>query len=983
MKDYNHKEIEKKWQKEWENNNLFKTNPNPKDKMYILTEFPYPSGNLHVGHWYAFAVTDIFARYMHHIGKDVFFPFGFDSFGLPAENAAIKRGLNPKTWTYSNIEHMIQQVKNMGTMVDWDTQVITSDPEYYKWTQWLFLQFYKKGLVKYEQTHVNWCPSCKTVLANEQLEGGVCERCSSPVEQKEMKQWNIEITKYADRLIDDLDTVQWPHHIKEAQKNWIGRSHGTFFTFEVKTESGVIPSSGDIATSLNGVIPAPVFTSVNSGEIQDHNTPQADFINAQGNLQIKVFTTRPDTLFGVTYVVVAPEHELVQSLKSHITNWSEVDEYIQQTNKKTDLDRQTTKDKTGVELKGIKAINPATQKEVPVFISDYVIASYGTGCVMAVPAHDERDNEFAQKFNLPSITIIEPITGTPLENEEDRKSIVAVVENTKTGEVLSINWGEKLGGNLLIGGGLEEGENPIDCAKREITEETGYKNVEFIAQSELIHHHYRAHSKNVNRNIEAIGLYFKLIDDEKIEQSLEENEKNKFIVEWVDKKQLISKIKDPLHSYILKKFTDNHVHEGDGIITGSNNFNGLSTQEAIIKITEAFGEKTTTYKLKDWSVSRQRYWGCPIPMVHCAKCGTNPVPEDHLPVKLPDMEKIEMRDDGKSPLAHNHEWITTTCPVCGGVAERETDTLDTFVDSSWYYTRYIDPKNASEFASKENLHTWMPVDFYSGGSEHTTRHLLYARFVYKVMFDLGLVEQTEPFIKRNNRGLILGTDGGKMSKSKGNVLEPDEYVEKVGSDVVRSYLAFMGPYGEAGSYPWDPNGVVGIRRFFERVYGLTERLSEIDSKESLVAINTMISQITFDFEQLKFNTALSKIMICVNVLEKSEFTATTFKKILIVLDVFAPHLSQELWNQIGESGFIHNEKFPSIDKEILQDQKIKIAVQINGKTRAILEVMPNSSREEVLSQAKQSPEVLRWIGEKEIQKEIFVPQKLVSFVIST
>jgi leucyl-tRNA synthetase len=793
MKSYDHKNIEKKWQKEWDDAHVFKTSSNPQDKSYILVEFPYPSGDLHVGHWYAFAVTDIFARYMHHIGKNVFFPFGFDSFGLPAENAAIKRGLNPKTWTYSNIETMSKQVKNMGTMLDWDSQVITSDPEYYKWTQWLFLQFYKKGLVKHEDNHVNWCPSCKTILANEQLEGGNCERCGSLVEQKEMKQWNIGITQYADRLIDDLDSLNWPHHIKEAQKNWIGRSHGTFFTFNIKDSEE----------------------------------------------KIKVFTTRPDTFMGVTYVVVAPEHDLIQELKSSITNWSDVESYIATTKTKTNLERQTNKDKTGVELKGIQAIHPATGNTIPVFISDYVIASYGTGCVMAVPAHDERDFEFATKYNLPILSVVQ----------------------------------------------------------------------------------------NKDKNIE---------------------------LPYVE----------------------------SGTLTNSGEFDGLTSEAAKDVITSKYGEKTTTYKLQDWSVSRQRYWGCPIPMVHCKKCGTIPAPEDQLPVTLPEMEKIEMRDDGKSPLAHNQEWVNIQCHQCGGAAERETDTLDTFVDSSWYYVRYIDSKNSNEIASVEKKNAWLPIDFYSGGSEHTTRHLLYARFVYKVMYDLGIVPQSEPFIKRNNRGLILGPDGNKMSKSKGNVINPDEIVEHVGSDVVRSYLAFMGPYGEAGSYPWDPNGVVGIRRFFERVFELKDKISESDSEESSVAINKMLSQIKIDFEQLKFNTALSKIMICVNILEKNNFSKDTFKSLLVVLNIFAPHIGQELWSQIGESGFIYSQAFPEINSVLLADQKIKIAVQVNGKTRAILEIEPNTSKEQILEMTKQHPEVIRWIENKEIIKEIYIPSKMVSLVIS-
>ena len=802
MKSYNHKEIESRWQKKWNDSQIFKTKQNPKDPYYLLVEFPYPSGNLHVGHWYAFAVTDIFARYMHHVGKDVLFPFGFDSFGLPAENAAIKRGLNTKKWTYSNIKHMIDQVKKMGTMIDWETKIITSDPEYYKWTQWLFLQFYKKGLVAHEQTHVNWCPSCKTVLANEQLEGGVCERCSNVVEQKEMKQWNIKITEYADKLIDDLDTIDWPQHIKEAQKNWIGRSHGTFFNF--------------------------------------------DIIDTQE--KIKVFTTRPDTFMGVTYVVVAPEHELVQKLKPKITNWLEVEKYINQTNKKTDLDRQTNKEKTGVELSGIKATHPATKEQIPVFISDYVIASYGTGCVMAVPAHDDRDFEFAIKYNLPIKHVI---------------------------------------------------QNPTNIHEKIIIQDNN---------SEL--------------------------------------------------------------PYIE-----------EGILINSSEFDGLNSEEAKDQITAKYGKKTTTYKLQDWSVSRQRYWGCPIPMIHCSDCGTIPVSEEKLPVILPDMEKIEMRDDGKSPLAHNHEWITTKCPKCDNVAQKETDTLDTFVDSSWYYTRYIDPNNSKEIASKEKMRTWLPVNFYSGGSEHTTRHLLYARFVYKVMHDLKIVPQSEPFLKRNNRGLILGSDGSKMSKSKGNVIEPDILIEKVGSDVVRSYLAFMGPYGEAGSYPWDPNGVVGIRRFFERVYSLEEKISEKDSLESDIAINTLLSSIIYDFEQFKFNTGLSKLMICTNSFEKNSFSKESFKKFLIVLNVYAPHLSQELWSNIGEKDFIYNQSFPQANKNILSSQKIKIAVQINGKTRTVIDCSPDASKEEILSMVKNDSEVLRWIKDKTIKKEIFIPSKMVSLVV--
>ncbi len=941
MKDYNHKDIEKKWQKKWEDEQLFKTAENPKNPYYTLVEFPYPSGNLHVGHWYAFAVTDIFARYMHHVGKDVLFPFGFDSFGLPAENAAIKRGLNPKTWTYSNIEHMIVQTKNMGTMIDWDTKLITSDPEYYKWTQWLFLQFHKNGLVNHQESHVNWCPSCKTILANEQLEGGVCERCGSIVEQKEMKQWNIEITKYADRLIDDLEPLDWPHHIKEAQKNWIGRSHGTFFTFDIK------------------------------------NVEQ----------KIKVFTTRPDTFMGVTYVVIAPEHELVQTLRSNITNWDEVTTYINKTKTKTDLERQTNKDKSGVILEGIKAIHPATGAEIAVCISDYVIASYGTGCVMAVPAHDDRDFEFAIKYNLPITHVIQAVridqNNKPQEGKKDikRATIHALIKHPSENKYLCLKW-KQFNWNTFIVGGVEEGEDMIEAAKREIYEETGYKNITFIKKlAQPVESHYFAAHKDENRTAIATPLLFQLENEDKDQISDEETAKHEPYWSTIDEIKKGPFTCSELDIWIKSLEQGEGAITEEGILINSAEFDGLTSQEAKSAITSKYGEKTTTYKLQDWSVSRQRYWGCPIPMIHCAICGTIPVPEEQLPVVLPEMEKIEMRDDGKSPLAHNTEWMNVACPKCGGKAERETDTLDTFVDSSWYYTRYLDPRNSQEIASKDKMSTWLPIDFYSGGSEHTTRHLLYARFVYKAMHDFGIVPNSEPFIKRNNRGLILGPDGQKMSKSKGNVVDPDILVEQVGADVVRSYLAFMGPYGEAGSYPWDPNGVVGIRRFYERVVELAEKAGDTDSDESLVAINTLLSTITIDLSQFKFNTALSKLMICVNVLEKTSFSKDTFKKFLILCNLYAPHLAQELWEQVGESDFVYNHPFPQADMSILASQKIKIAVQINGKTRAILEIEPTLNKDEILSLAKAHSEVSRWMGDKTITKEIYVPSKLVSFVL--
>jgi leucyl-tRNA synthetase len=789
MEKYNHKEIEKKWQKEWEEKGIYNTKTG-KDNEYILVEFAYPSGNLHVGHWYAFAVTDIYARYRRMIGHNVMFPIGFDAFGLPAENAAIKNKTNPRDWTYKNMEHMETQLKSMGSMFDWDRKVITSDPEYYKWTQWLFIQLFNKGLVYQAENLVNWCPSCKTVLANEQVVSGKCDRCDSEIEQREMKEWKIKTTEYADRLIDDLDSLDWPEYIKEAQKNWIGRSHGTHFTFEVE------------------------------GMDED----------------IKVFTTRADTFFGITYITLAPENKLLQTWKDQISNWSEVEKYIKEAGNKTELERiSDSKEKTGVKIEGIEAIHPGTGEKIPVFISDYVIASYGTGAVMAVPAHDQRDFEFAEKFGV--------------EKKE------------------------------AISGG--------DISKEAYTE------------------------------------------------------KNTLI--------------------------------------NSDSFDGLTSDEAIEKITEKFGEKTTNYKIRDWSVSRQRYWGCPIPLIHCDKCGV--VADENLPVELPDLDDFTPRDDGKSPLAKVEDFVKVKCPKCDAEAQRETDTLDTFVDSSWYFLRYCDSKNSEKFADKDKLKNWMPVGFYSGGSEHTTMHLLYARFFHKALFDLDLVNESEPFAKRLNRGLILGEDGNKMSKSKGNVIDPDEIVERLGADTVRAYLAFIGPYNEPGSYPWDPNGVVGTRRFIERIVSLKENISESDSEEVTKLLHKTIKSVGEDYQALKFNTGISKLMILSNLLEKESFSVDTYKIFLKLLAPVTPFACEELWNNLSEKDSIHLEKWPEFDEAKTIDSEIELMIQVNGKMRGKIRVSAGEKESVIIETAKNSEEVKKWLEDQDIKREIYVKGRLVNFVV--
>lgn len=763
MTEYNPKEIEAKWQKEWEESGLHLTPDSieGKENRYVLVEFAYPSGNLHLGHWYAFSIPDIYARYLRMQGHNVLYPMGFDAFGLPAENAAIKRGLNPRTWTFENVDYMRKQLRSMGASFDWSREVITATPEYYKWTQWMFLKFLEKGLAYQSETPVNWCPGCKTVLANEQVVDGKCERCGSVVEKRNMLQWNLKITDYAERLIDDIEPLDWPKPIKDAQKNWIGKSEGAEIEF-----------------------------------------PISNF-----QFPIKVFTTRPDTIYGATYVVLAPEHKLISDLSSMIENLEEVKEYASKARNKTDIDRSAEgKEKTGVELKGVKAKNPATGEEIPVWIADYVLPNYGTGAIMAVPADDERDREFAEKFDLP------------------------IVKDYKQA-------------------GLED-----------------------------------------------------------------------------------------------------------------------------------FGTKITKYKLRDWVVSRQRYWGCPIPVIHCKACGAVPVPESDLPVVLPDIEDYLPSSEGKSPLAKATSWAKVSCPKCGGEAERETDTLDTFVDSSWYFLRYADPKNTEEFASKERLKDWMPIDFYSGGAEHTTMHLLYSRFWHKVLFDLGLVAESEPYTRRMNRGLIMGPDGQKMSKSKGNVVDPDKEVERLGSDSVRMYLAFVGPYNEVGAYPWNPDGLVGVRRFLERVWRLSGKLGG-ESEDSALFHQT-IKKVGDEIVSMKMNTGVSALMILVNELDKREkISVEEYETFLKLLAPFAPHMTEELWHILGHETSIHTEAWPNYDSEKLQLSEVVIAVQINGKVRATFQASSTIGEAEAVEKATSLPEVQKWVGDKGIKKAIYVPGKLVNLVL--
>ncbi len=967
MKAYDHKAIEQKWQEAWASAKIYETKDSVagKDNFYLLVEFPYPSGNLHVGHWYSFAVPDILARKLRMEGKNVLYPIGFDAFGLPAENAAIKNKVNPRDWTYSNIDYMRGQVRSMGASFDWSREVIACDPNYYKWTQWLFLQLYKSNLVYRKETMVNWCPNDKTVLANEQVIDGKCERCGHDVIQKEMLQWNIKITEFADRLVDDLEKLDWPEPIKESQRNWIGRSGGAEIDF---------------------------YLDFGDETVNDRVGPDGK------KAHITVFTTRPDTLFGATYLVLAPEHPWVTLALQHKTvlkNSDEVAAYVEQASKKTELERQReTKEKTGVQLKGVEAINPATGARVPLYIADYVLAGYGTGAIMAVPAHDGRDYEFAKKFNLPIKDVVEmldiradgPDTVRKDLEFEERTAIMAVVKHWERDEYLCLKW-KLLPVRAWVTGGIEKGEGPLEAAKREIREETGYLNAEFVQPlGGRVHSQFFSMDKKVNRFAHFTPLLFKLKDGSREEVSQEEKALQD--IQWVPASEVGHFINRPDMLMIWERVKNKStLYTGSGILANSGEFDGLTTEQAKKKITEKFGRRKTTYRLRDWIVSRQRYWGAPIPMIHCPKCGIVPVPEDQLPVLLPETDDYLPDGKGKSPLAKVDSFVHVKCPQCGGDAERETDTFDTFVDSSWYFLRYTDPKNESEFAAKDKQANWMPIDLYSGGAEHTTMHLLYSRFWHKALFDRGLVADSEPYVRRMNRGIILGPDGQKMSKSKGNVIDPDDVVNRLGADTVRMYLAFIGPYNEVASYPWNPDSVVGVRRFLERVWRAQEfivKSSELDEKRYKLVDATLhlsIKRVGEDIVRLKFNTAISQLMILLNFIEgEKQLSKEQWDTLLKLLAPFAPHITEELWHETGHDTSVHLERWPTFDPKLLQGKDVIMAIQIDGKTRDEITVASGVSEDDIEKAAR--GKVANRLEGKTIVRTVVVPKRLVNFVTS-
>lgn len=935
--DYNHKKIESKWQKEWDKKKVFKTR-NKGKKFYSLIEFPYPSGQgLHVGHVRSNTAMDIISRKRRMEGFDVLYPIGWDAFGLPTENYAIKTGVSPEKVTKKNTDTFKKQLKSIGFSFDWSREINTTDPKYYKWTQWIFLQFLKRDLAYKAKININWCPKDKIGLANEEVINGRCERCGTLVEKREKEQWMLAITKYADRLDKDLDTVDYLEKIKLQQRNWIGKSEGAEIDFQIK----------------------------NSTE------------------KIKVFTTRPDTIFGATYVVIAPESDLLNKIENQIQNIDEVKKYIVDAKKKTEIDRTAeNKEKTGVEIKGIKAINPANKEEIPVFVADYVLATYGTGAVMAVPAHDDRDFEFAKKYNLTIKYVIEPVTGKTLPNEEFRRSIVAVVENPKTGKILCLDWTDEYGGILLIGGGLEKGEDPVETARREILEETGYKNLQLIGTSGKSYHHYFAYSKNVARNIEVTGVYFKLIDEKQDEQKLEDNEKDRFEVMWLSKDELEKRLQDENHAYQFQYFVGNQSYTGSGLLTESGKFNGKNSDEVKKEITEFVGGKwVSKFKLRDWVFSRQRYWGEPIPVVHCEKCGIVPLSEKDLPLKLPKVKNYEPTDNGESPLASITSWVNTKCPKCKGKAKRETDTMPNWAGSSWYFLRYVDPKNNKALADKKMLKKMMPVDWYNGGMEHTTLHLLYSRFWNKFLYDIGVTPFSEPYKKRTSHGMILAKGGEKMSKSKGNVVNPDDIVKVYGADTLRMYEMFMGPFDQAIS--WAEENIVGVRRFLDKLWRLQVKVDKNTSdKKFETSLHKTIKKVSEDIESMSFNTAISAMMILLNEAEKLEqISRKDFEMFLTILSPFAPHITEEIWSNLGNRKLLSIQKWPKFNPKKIKTEETTITVQINGKVRGQIKVNSDTTESQAVLLARSNNDVDKWFADKEVVKIVYIPNKILNFVL--
>lgn len=942
---YNFTDIEKKWQKHWNENQAFQVDEkSTKKKNYILVEFPYPSGaGLHVGHVRSYTALDAVARYRRMCGENILFPMGWDAFGLPAEQYAIKNHIHPKDAVRENIKVFKAQIQNLGISFDWSREITTTDPEYYKWTQWQFLKFYEHGLAYKIKKDINWCPSCKIGLSNEEASGGVCERCGQSVEQREKDQWMLRMSDYAEDLLKGLASTQFQDKIKTAQINWIGKSIGAEVDFTVK----------------------------NSQE------------------RLTVFTTRPDTLYGVTFMVVAPEHPLIDTLQKQIENMDMVKAYQDKSKQKTTFERtELVKEKTGVPLQGICAVHPLTGKDIPIWISDYVMMGYGTGAIMAVPGHDDRDHAFARKFGIPILPVLAPVFESDPPFEEDkpiteRTVVNVVVKHPEEDKYLCIKW-NKFNWQTFVMGGIEEGERPEEAAQRELKEETGY-DFKWIKTFDtvFVDKFYAAH-KGVNRITTNYTVYGTI---KSLEPSLvSEEEANIQTPEWVDADELVQYVGFASHKMMAEIALHGEVpFTGNGTHIHSDFINGLDKEEATEKMIsyleeKGIGTRKVNYKLQDWVFSRQRFWGEPIPMIHCEDCGWVPVKEEDLPVLLPDVAKYEPTDNGESPLADIEEFVHTTCPTCGKAARRETDTMPNWAGSSWYWLRYMDPSNQDTFVSKESLQYFGKVDLYNGGMEHATRHLLYARFWNQFLYNIGLVPNKEPFETRVAHGMILGSNGEKMSKSKGNVINPDTIVNEMGADALRTYEMFIGDYEKEAA--WSANGLKGCKRFLDRIWNLQNKVNDTEGYTDEVIVHKTIKKVTSDYENRKYNTVVSALMILLNRYDEEEtITKDDFHILLHLLNPIAPHITEEI-NEICRLGDpLYTQSWPTYEEEKTVDDTYEMIVQVNGKVRGKVLASTLTTKEEMEEMAKKIENVHRFIEGRNIIKTIIVPGKLVNIVI--
>lgn len=936
--EYNFKEIEKKWQDYWEKNNSYRTKEGSSPKFYVLDMFPYPSGEgIHVGHLKGYVATDIVSRMKRAQGFDVLHPMGWDAFGLPAENYAIKTGIHPEITTAKNVSNIKRQMKVSGLSYDWERELNTTDPEYYRWTQWIFLKLFEKGLAYKKLLPINWCPSCKTGLANEEVVDGKCERCGTETTKKDIEQWVLRITEYADKLLAGLPGLSWPDKIKEMQKNWIGRSEGWEIKFLI------------------------------------------------GGKEVPVFTTRADTLFGCTYLVLAPEHPLVSELDAE--NKEKVSEYVEKSKNRSERERiSEVKDKTGVELKGIKAINPVNGKEISVFVADYVLVHYGTGAVMAVPAHDDRDLAFANEHNIETISVIRPNSGEFRIDKKTEERLSALREIEKAFKNIGIKFW--FIGNFALSINHLNDFADVDCRVLEKDFEMAQKELEnrgYVKEYDKVNDKFKVSVNKKEGTILEVGTTEKDLGGERVsfygvEIVLTDKERiSEYYRISTDKQGRSLLVISP--NKILQAFTE------DGTLINSGEFDGLKSEEAREKIGEFLkkegkAEKKVNYKLRDWVFSRQRYWGEPIPIVHCEKCGMVPVPENELPVMLPHVEKYQPTGTGESPLAAISEWVNTRCPECGGPAKRETNTMPQWAGSCWYYLRYLDNKNGKEIFDKKKEKKWMPVDLYVGGAEHAVLHLLYSRFWHKFLYDLKIVSTEEPFQTLRNVGLIMAPDGQKMSKSKGNVIAPDEIINEYGADALRCYEMFMGPFDDA--IGWNPQGVKGVNRFLLRFWEVfSECKNGKSSKEVVIETNKLIKKVSEDLSKMKFNTSIAFFMEFMNFISerKEELGIEEAKKILVILSPFAPHLCEELWEMMGNKGSITSEKWPEFDPSLIREEKVSLVIQVNGKVREKIEMAAGTPREEAEKMALENERVRKWISGKEVVEVFFVQDKLINIVI--